>query len=408
MNNNLVKSIKKTMVVLVLLATGLASFPASGVRADSVQFSDIPANYWAKGGIDSAVKKGIVVGYPSGLFMPNANVSRAEFIKMIVTATGQNVEPTEGKWYEGYVNAAEQAKLYVTSDFANSELEWNAKITRKEMARIAARATGLETKEDDKWMYLAAKTGLISGLGAGKLGEKENTTRAQAVVTVERVLTVKGGGKLPIDKYAVGSAELVWHKTNIFTVMPEIMTTGDPVKDLNAADLWKEDKMKITSKDGLYSAELDELLVIDLADKNDPNLARIPDVATLKWKNTTDNTPDGIKIAGEYLNSYLLYSKGHVNFNNDTKRYSPIGDFTAEFSGLDNYYERVAFVNGHLNAQALVFQKIPFDLPMTILPKSGWKNTSGIYIRVAVPSYSAFYSLRNEILKIAGPNRTQY
>lgn len=79
--------------------------------------------------------------------MPNAKVSRAEFIKMIVTAIGQTVETTEGKWYEGYVNAAEQAKLYVNSDFANSELEWNAKITRKEMARIAARATGLETKK---------------------------------------------------------------------------------------------------------------------------------------------------------------------------------------------------------------------------------------------------------------------
>ncbi|OZQ56763.1 hypothetical protein CA600_30765, partial [Paenibacillus sp. VTT E-133280] len=95
----------------------------------------------------------------------------------------------------------------------------NKTITRQEMARIAARATGLQTKEDDKWMYLAAKSGLISGLGVGKLGEKENTTRAQSVATVERVLTVKGGGKLPTDKYAISSAELAWHKTNIFTVM---------------------------------------------------------------------------------------------------------------------------------------------------------------------------------------------
>ncbi|OZQ56766.1 hypothetical protein CA600_30760, partial [Paenibacillus sp. VTT E-133280] len=95
----------------------------------------------------------------------------------------------------------------------------NKTITRQEMARIAARATGLETKEDDKWMYLATKSGLISGLGAGKLGEKENTTRAQSVATVERVLTVKGGGKLPTDKYAISSAEIAWHKTNIFTVM---------------------------------------------------------------------------------------------------------------------------------------------------------------------------------------------
>ncbi|MEK5033532.1 S-layer homology domain-containing protein [Paenibacillus sp. FSL R7-0302] len=406
MNNNLVKSIKKIMLVLVLLATGLASFSTSGVRADSVQFSDIPANHWAKGGIDSAVKKGIVVGYPSGQFMPNAKVSRAEFIKMIVTAIGQTVETTEGKWYEGYVNAAEQAKLYVNSDFANSELEWNAKITRKEMARIAARATGLETKEDDKWMYLAAKTGLISGLGSGKLGEKENTTRAQAVVTVERVLTVKGGGKLPIDKYAVGSAELVWHKTNIFTVMPEIMTTGDPVKDLTVADLWKEDKMKITSKDGLYSAEIDELIVIDLADKNDPNLAQIPDLATLKWKNTSDGTSDGMRILGKYMNSYLLYSKSHVNFNKDTTRYSPYSHYTVYFSGLDNS-DRMAFVNGDLNSQAFVFQKKPFDLPITIIPKSGWVNKRGISVSIDVPSYAAYYSLRNEIIRIAGPNRIQ-
>lgn len=406
MNNNLVKSIKKTMLVLVLLTTGLASFPASGVRADSVQFSDIPANHWAKGGIDSAVKKGIVVGYPSGLFMPNANVSRAEFIKMIVTATGQNVETTEGKWYEGYVNAAEQAKLYVTSDFANSELEWNAKITRKEMARIAARATGLETKEDDKWMYLATKTGLISGMGSGKLGEKENTTRAQAVVTVERVLTVKGGGKLPIDKYAVGSAELVWHKTNIFTVMPEIMTTGDPVKDLTVAELWKEEKMKITSKDGLYSAELDELIAIDLADKNDPNLAQIPALSTLKWKNTFDNSPDGFKITGKYLDSYLIYSKGHVNYNNDTTRYSPTSLFIVGFGRMEND-DYKSFANGNLNARALVFQKIPADLPIYIIPKSGWVKGRGIIINVKVPSYSAFYTLRNEILVIAGTNRIQ-
>ncbi|MFD5018402.1 S-layer homology domain-containing protein [Paenibacillus sp. NPDC058367] len=399
---NLLKLSKKAAPVFLLLAVSLASSSTSAAKADSIQFSDVTANHWAKSGIDTAVKKGYVVGYPGGLFLPNANVTRAEFIKMIVTATGQSVEETAGKWYVSYVNAAEQAKLYVSSDFANSELEWNKTITRQEMARIAARATGLETKEDDKWMYLATKSGLISGLGAGKLGEKENTTRAQSLATVERVLTIKGGGKLPTDKYAISSAELAWHKTNIFTVAPDIFTTNDPIKDLNVADTWKEDKMKITSKDGLFSAELYALIAIDLSDKNDPNLKLIPDLSTLKWKNTADNTPDGIKISEKYSNSYLFYSKSHINFNKDSKRYSNFGFFTAEVLGTFNN-DRVSFQNGNLNSQALVFQKVPFDLPITILPKSGWEQTRPITVTIEVPSLSNFYLVRNEILTIAGP-----
>lgn len=283
--NTLLKLSKKAVPVFLLLAVSLVSSSTSAAKADSIQFSDVPAKHWAKSGIDTAVKKGYVVGYPGGLFMPNANVTRAEFIKMIVIATGQSVEETAGKWYVSYVNAAEQAKLYVSSDFANSELEWNKTITRQEMARIAARATGLETKEDDKWMYLATKSGLISGLGAGKLGEKENTTRAQSVATVERVLTVKGGGKLPTDKYAISSAELAWHKTNIFTVMPEIV--GYRGKDwsryASIEDQWREDKLTLTSKDNKYVATLHELIAIDLEDPNDPNLKQIAPLGTLKW-----------------------------------------------------------------------------------------------------------------------------
>ncbi|WP_019912136.1 S-layer homology domain-containing protein [Paenibacillus sp. HW567] len=400
--NALMKISKKAVPFVLLLTVCMVSSSKSEVKAASVKFSDIPTNHWAKSGIDTAVNKGYVVGYPGGLFMPNANVTRAEFIKMVVTATGQPVEETTGKWYESYVTAAEQAALYIKSDFANSDTEWNKKITRQEMARIAARATGLKTTEDDKWMYLATKSGLISGLGKGRLGETESTTRAQSVVIIERILSTNGGSTLKPDKYAVSNAELLWHGTNIFTVMPDIFTTGDPVKDVNAADLWKEEKMKITSKDGLYSAQLDALIAIDLADKNDPNLDLIPDVSTLKWKNTADNTTNGIRITEKYMNSYLLYSKAHINFNKDTTRYSKTTFFTAEVLGTTNL-DRKSFVNGNLNSQALVFQKVPFDLPMTILPKSGWVQDGKIIVWIKVPSLSAFYLLRNEILSIAGP-----
>ncbi|OKP84624.1 hypothetical protein A3844_19235 [Paenibacillus helianthi] len=390
--NTLLKLSKKAVPFILVLTVCMVSSSNPKVKAAPVTFSDIPANHWAKSGIDTAVNKGYVVGYPGGLFMPNANVTRAEFIKMIVTATGQPVEETTGKWYESYVEAAEQAALYTKSDFANSDTEWNKKITRNEMARIAARATGLKTNEADKWMYLATKTGLISGLGAGKLGEKEYTTRAQSVATVERVLTVKSGGKLPTDKYAIGSAELAWHKTNIFTVMPEVFKSGDPTIDLTVAELWKEDKLKIATKDKMFIEHIDAVIAIDLTDKNDPNLKLVPPLSTLKWKNTTDNIPKGIPVT-KSMSSYLIYFKTTVDFSKyDFDVHMDIG-----FIGFA--LDWGPFMKGNLNSIANVFQKTPGDLAIKILPKTGWKRQGDLQLLIRTPS-GEWNGATNEILKI--------
>ncbi|KTD85745.1 S-layer homology domain-containing protein [Paenibacillus etheri] len=401
--NTLLKLSKKAAPVFLLLAVSLASSSTSTVKADSIQFSDVPAKHWAKSGIDTAVIKGYVVGYPGGLFMPNANVTRAEFIKMIVTATGQSVEDTGGKWYESYVNAAEQAKLYVASDFANSELEWNKKITRQEMARIAARATGLQTKEDDKWMYLAAKSGLISGLGAGKLGEKENTTRAQSVATVERVLTVKGGGKLPTDKYAISSAEIAWHKTNIFTVMPEIVgyRGEDWSRYASIEDQWREDKLTLTSKDNKYVATLHELVAIDLEDPNDPNLKQVPPLSTLKWSYGEYGNP-GHPVSN-YKKAYLLYWKS-TEKNDATDRY--FGDGFAQVEligvGLPNPKQE----EGVLTMTAPVFHKKRDDSPYIIVPKvTKDKLRKSVNVWIATPTSGYFRSFAD--ILIVNPHSEQ-
>ncbi|MEK5395862.1 S-layer homology domain-containing protein [Paenibacillus nitricinens] len=388
--NTLLKLSKKAVSIFLLLAVCLVSSSTSAVKADAVQFSDVTANHWAKSGIDTAVKKGYVVGYPGGLFMPNANVTRAEFIKMIVTATGQSVEETAGKWYESYVNAAEVAKLYVSSDFANSELEWNKTITRQEMARIAARATGLVTKEDDKWMYLATKSGLISGLGAGKLGEKENTTRAQSVATVERVLTVKGGGKLPTDKYAISSAEIAWHKTNIFTVMPEIVGyRGEKWSRYESIeDQWEEDKLTLTSKDNKYVATLHELIAIDLEDPNDPNLKQIASLSTLKW-GYGEYGNSGHPVTN-YKKAYLLYWKSTVKNDAPDRYFSDrYAKIEIEGVGLPNPKQKEDI----LTMAAPVFHKEYGDAPYLIIPKVAKdKLRESVWIWITTPNSGYFRS----------------
>ena len=151
------------------------------------------------------------------------------------------------------------------------------------------RAIGETTEEDDKWMYLATKAGLINGVGIGKIAPKGLTTRAQAIVVIERILSKNNGTDLQVDKYAVGSAEIAWHGTNIFTVMPEMWVTTEAdlrqARKASVEEMWKEERMTITSKDGLYQGKLDALIAIDLSDPNDPNLGLIKPINTLKWFN---------------------------------------------------------------------------------------------------------------------------
>jgi hypothetical protein len=49
-------------------------------------FADVPSQHWASPAIDAAVKGGLMTGYPNGSFAPNANISRAEAIAVLVKA----------------------------------------------------------------------------------------------------------------------------------------------------------------------------------------------------------------------------------------------------------------------------------------------------------------------------------
>jgi parallel beta-helix repeat protein len=49
----------------------------------NVSFSDVPANYWAQGFIQELASRNIIKGFPDGSFRPNAPVTRAQFAAML-------------------------------------------------------------------------------------------------------------------------------------------------------------------------------------------------------------------------------------------------------------------------------------------------------------------------------------
>lgn len=75
-------------------------------------FSDVPAEAWFAPSVCSGRRAGIVVGYPDGTFRPEAEVTVAEGLSMMVRAMHIRVDPTESEpWTERFETAAQQEGL---------------------------------------------------------------------------------------------------------------------------------------------------------------------------------------------------------------------------------------------------------------------------------------------------------
>lgn len=323
---------KISISVLTVLSLFVGSFylntveAAQGSHADKTvesrdtktsQFTDTQG-HWAQGAIQDAIQRGYVDGYPDKRFLPNKQVTRAEFIKMAVLAMDiEMASLSSGSWYAPYVAAAESAGIYKAGDFGNSDL--TERMTREEMAKLAVKALGYQNVEDKQWMYLASKDGIISGTAPGVISPTGTTTRAQAIAVIERLLQVKSGKELPVDKYAVAAAEVYWHKTNIFSVAPEIFN-GPDNKANTGINSWKVSNLKFEGKDGT-TIQVEDLLAIDWNDPRDPNRSLLPTKNKLSYRT---NSGDWAKFSDD-LKCYVIIVKARIVINKNPKGY-PIAD----------------------------------------------------------------------------------
>ncbi|CAH0122008.1 hypothetical protein PAE9249_04545 [Paenibacillus sp. CECT 9249] len=274
-------------VLLSVSLLGVAYAETQTTESKIISFTDI-SGHWAESQINSAVAAGYVSGYPDGTFKPDQEVSRAEFTKMLTTALGlKSVSGASGAWYQEAVNAATEAGIYA-DDFKTGT--WDTKMPRKEMMLLSVRAgiTGYKQDYDiNRNLYEGARAGLIMGTSPGNIDPDGTTTRAQAVVVIERVLAVKRGETLPSDKYAVGAAEILWHRTNILTMLPQYF--GNPTQEsANEYSEFKDDLMRSVSDNGKIACSVNRLVVVDLDDPNDPNRALVTS-DDFRWYNAKDS-----------------------------------------------------------------------------------------------------------------------
>lgn len=119
---------------------------AFGIKAEGESsFKDVAAGDWFASYVAGAKAAGIVGGYEDGTFKPNAAVTRAEALKILLAASKMDVSGAKASsftdvkadaWYAMYVNYAADAKM--VSGYADGSFGVNKAITRGEIAKMAS------------------------------------------------------------------------------------------------------------------------------------------------------------------------------------------------------------------------------------------------------------------------------
>lgn len=127
----------------------------NGSASDSVyKFEDLEGFEWAEESINALLKKGVVSKADDKKFRPNDNITREEFVKLIITLL--DVKASSGS-----------SEIADFSDLPKSHWAYECVMT-------------------------AVENGIISGMGDGRFGTGESITREQMAAIAERVLMLYG------------------------------------------------------------------------------------------------------------------------------------------------------------------------------------------------------------------------
>ncbi|RED52562.1 M20/M25/M40 family metallo-hydrolase [Cohnella lupini] len=181
-------------------------------------FKDLGKATWAITAIQSLAAKGIVTGVSADKFEPLKQVTRAEFLTMLIRAFGlldkdatvSFGDVPSGAWYYSFVATA--VKLKLAQGVGGDKFDPTRPITREEMAILSANvlksvkgkqaqdpAAALLKFKDSSSMAsyskdsiaLLTEEGVINGVSADTFSPKGIASRAQAAVIIDRLMGIE-------------------------------------------------------------------------------------------------------------------------------------------------------------------------------------------------------------------------
>ncbi len=188
--------------------------PSQVYNPDEASFNDLGSAVWAQDAILYLAEYGVVNGVSKTEFLPNENVTREQFVKMLVIAFGLEdkyavsslKDVKSGAWYYEYVAAAEKCGL-AEGDGVNFGV--GRIMTREEMATFAYRAATIarlylpENGEAESFadsdsiasyaregITVMQKAGIINGVDGNLFAPKAGCSRAMAAKVVYELLNI--------------------------------------------------------------------------------------------------------------------------------------------------------------------------------------------------------------------------
>lgn len=171
-----------------------------------VTFSDVPSDAWYAEYVSYLAGKGIVNGKTENTFAPDAQITRAEFVKIIAGVAGADISGSAASgfsdvasdaWYAPYV--AWGVKNGIINGTSATTFNPNGNITREDMATIIKRYTDFakftlptdtaaadfsDSAQISSYAADAVKAmqqaNIINGKGDNTFAPKDNATRAEA------------------------------------------------------------------------------------------------------------------------------------------------------------------------------------------------------------------------------------
>ena len=204
------------VVSVMIDENGLTASCTVTVSDDAIGFSD-SAGHWAKNDIVAMAEHGFISGYDGGTFRPEARITRAEFVTILirvlqdvqgVAVTGENTfSDTNGHWAQTGISTA--VKLGVLGGYGDGRFGPDDFVTREQIAIMLINAAGVSGGEDtgfaddadiSQWareqVSAVAELGWIRGHADGTFRPQINATRAEVCVILLRFYEdiAKAGG----------------------------------------------------------------------------------------------------------------------------------------------------------------------------------------------------------------------
>lgn len=240
-----------TVSLLVSLLFPTTIYDVQAVGGEGIHFTDIEG-HWASQDIAFIQKKDLLFPIKNESFLPNKEITRAEFVSMIVQALGLDMDVDLDQAFEDvdvdewYAKDLLKAKIAgLVEGNIEGKFRPHAPVTRAEIATLINRSfsdldvirPSIPFKDVSKqyWAYdailFSSQAGIIVGHNDFTFRPHQNASRAEAAVMISRLIQGGFDELPPMLEYTVENGDSLWKIAEKFQVTIESIHEVNQLED---------------------------------------------------------------------------------------------------------------------------------------------------------------------------------